>query len=120
MGGTGVGVLAFSHHKRYIKYNHHQCWVHCAGWIDGSTGTQVMEQEVTQLINVQDFLQKIETIAADKRIDFMDAVLWYCSNTGLEIETAAELIRKNAKFKARIKTEAENSGYLPKTAKLPI
>ena len=79
-----------------------------------------MEEEITQIINVQDFLQKIEAIATEKRIDFMDAVLWYCSNTGLEIETAAELIRKNAKFKARIKADAENNGYFPKTARLPI
>lgn len=79
-----------------------------------------MEEQITQLINVQDFLLKIETIAKEKRLDYMDAVLWYCSNSGLEIETAAELIRKNAKMKARIKNDAENSGYFPKTAKLPI
>lgn len=79
-----------------------------------------MEEQITQLINVQDFLQKIDSIASEKRIDYMDAVLWYCEQTGLEIETAAELIRKNAKFKARIKTDAENNGYFPKTAKLPI
>lgn len=79
-----------------------------------------MEEQITQLINVQDFLQKIDSIAIEKRIDYMDAVLWYCEQTGLEIETAAELIRKNAKFKARIKTDAENNGYFPKTAKLPI
>jgi hypothetical protein len=79
-----------------------------------------MEEQINQLINVQDFLQKIETIAKEKRLDYMDAVLWYCSNSGLEIETAAELIRKNAKIKARIKQDAENNGYFPKTAKLPI
>lgn len=79
-----------------------------------------MEEQITQLINVQDFLQKIDSIALEKRIDYMDAVIWYCEQTGLEIETAAELIRKNAKFKARIKNDAENNGYFPKTAKLPI
>lgn len=79
-----------------------------------------MEEQVNQLINVQDFLQKIEMVAAEKRLGYMDAVLWYCANSGLEIETAAELIRKNAKMKARIKNEAESDGYLPKTAKLPI
>lgn len=80
----------------------------------------MIEDEVNQIINVQDFLQKIEVIATEKRIDFMEAVLWYCNATGLEIETAAELIRKNAKFKARIKADAENNGYFPKTARLPI
>ena len=79
-----------------------------------------MEEQINQLINVQDFLQKIELIAREKKLNHMDAVLWYCANSGLEIETAAELIRKNAKMKARIKNEAEDGGYFPKTAKLPI
>jgi hypothetical protein len=66
------------------------------------------EQEINAIINVQDF---IETI---------DAVLYYCQQTGLEIETAAELIKKNAKLKARVRVDAESAGYLPKSAKLPI
>lgn len=78
------------------------------------------EQLVDSIINVQDFLQKIEQIAEDKRIEILDAVLYYCDQTGLEIETAAELIRKNAKFKARVRSDAENAGYFPKSAKLPI
>lgn len=78
------------------------------------------EQQINSLINVQDFLQKIETIATERRIEYLDAVMYYCEQTGLEIETAAELIKKNAKFKARVRQDAENAGYFPKTAKLPI
>jgi hypothetical protein len=78
------------------------------------------EQQINSLINVQDFLQKIEKIAEEKRIEYLDAVLYYCDQTGLEIETAAELIKKNAKFKARVRQDAESAGYFPKTAKLPI
>jgi hypothetical protein len=78
------------------------------------------EQQVNELINVQDFLQKIESIVIEKRLEYFDAVLYYCEKTGLELETAADLIRKNAKLKARIKQDAENQGYLAKTAKLPI
>lgn len=72
------------------------------------------------MINVNEFLLEVERIAADKSIDYIDAVLHYCGKTGMEIETAAELIKKNAKIKAKVKTDAENIGYLPKTAKLPI
>ena len=78
------------------------------------------EQQINSIINVQDFLQKIEQIADEKRMEVLDAVLYYCEQTGLELETAAELIRKNAKFKARVRQDAENAGYFPKTAKLPI
>jgi len=78
------------------------------------------EELINNIINVQDFLQKIERIAEEKRIEPLEAILYYCETTGLEIETAAELIRKNAKMKARVRQDAENLGYFPKSAKLPI
>ena len=78
------------------------------------------EQQIDALINVQDFIQKIEHIAVTKRLEYLDAVMYYCEQTGLEVETAADLIKKNAKMKARIRLDAENQGHLPKTAKLPI
>lgn len=76
--------------------------------------------EINTIINVQDFLQTIERIAEEKRIEHLDAILYYCQHTGLEIETAAELVRKNAKMKARVRQDAENAGYFPTSAKLPI
>lgn len=79
-----------------------------------------MEDQINSIINVQDFLQKIEEIAETKRMETLDAVLYYCAQTGLEIETAAELIKKNAKMKAKVRVDAESAGYFPKTAKLPI
>jgi hypothetical protein len=78
------------------------------------------EEDINVIINVQDFLQKIEMIAKERRIDYLDAVLYYCEHTGLEIETAAELIRKNPKIKSRVRQDAENNGFFPKSAKLPI
>lgn len=79
-----------------------------------------MEEQINSIINVQDFLEKIEEIAAAKRMETLDAVLYYCAQTGLEIETSAELIKKNAKMKAKVRVDAESAGYFPKTAKLPI
>ena len=78
------------------------------------------EQEINILINAQDFIQTIEKIVEEKKMEYLDAVLYYCQQTGLEIETAAELVKKNAKLKARVKIDAESAGYFPKSAKLPI
>lgn len=80
----------------------------------------MIEDQINEIINVQDFLITIEKIAQEKRMEYLDAVLYYCSQTGLEIETAADLIRRNAKMKARVRLDAESLGYFPKTAKLPI
>ena len=43
------------------------------------------EQQINNLINVQDFLQKIEAIAAERRIEYLDAV----SYTHLTLPTKA-------------------------------
>lgn len=80
----------------------------------------MIEDEINTIINVQDFIETIEEIVEAKRMEYLDAVLYYCQHTGLEIETAAELIKKNAKLKARVRVDAEGAGYFPKTAKLPI
>ena len=80
----------------------------------------IENEEVNELINVQDFLQKIDEIVIEKKIEYLEAVLYYCEKTGLEVETAAQLIRRNAKMKARVRLDAESAGYFPKTAKLPI
>jgi hypothetical protein len=79
-----------------------------------------MSDELNTILNLKDFIEKIETIAIEKRVDYIDAVVLYCEKTGLEVETAAKLIRSNAKMKARIKTDAENLNYFPKSAKLPL
>lgn len=66
------------------------------------------------------FSLAIETIAKKKQISYMDSIIEYCNDTGLEIELAAKLI--SGSLKAKIKMEAEDLHFLPKsnTAKLPF
>jgi hypothetical protein len=54
----------------------------------------------------------------DKRIPYMDAVVWYCERENIEVEVAAKLI--SAVLKSKIEAEAQDLNFLPKTAKLPI
>lgn len=70
--------------------------------------------------SIKDFQREIEHIVRTKRVDYMEAVLLYCSMTGLEIETAGQLIKSSAKMKALIQDEAEQLNYLPKSARLPL
>lgn len=69
---------------------------------------------------VTTFSLAIESLAKEKNISYMDAVILYCSNTGLEVELAAKLV--SGALKAKIKIEAEELHFLPRsnTAKLPL
>ena len=65
-----------------------------------------------------EFYQKIIKLVDDTKLSYMDAILHYCDQNGMEPETAAQLV--NTKLKAQIREEAEVLNFLPKTAKLPI
>lgn len=69
---------------------------------------------------VTTFSLAIESLVKEKQIPYMDAVILYCSDTGLEVELAAKLI--SGALKAKIKIEAEDLHFLPRsnTTKLPI
>lgn len=66
------------------------------------------------------FSISIEMLVEKKNVAYMDAIIMHCEQTGLEVELAAKLI-SNA-LKAKIKNEAEELHFLPKsnTAKLPV
>jgi len=67
-----------------------------------------------------DFMIEIEKLVVEKRVDYIDAVVLFCERTGMEIETAATLIKGSAKMKAKVQNNPEDLNYLPKTRKLPI
>lgn len=75
---------------------------------------------ITNRDDIANFSIEIEKISKEKRISYMDAILWYCEETGFEIEVAAKLI--SISLKTKIKMEAEELHFLPKseTVKLPL
>jgi hypothetical protein len=75
---------------------------------------------VMKLIDSRSFIETIEKSVRDRKLDYMDAVVEFCTKNGIEIETAALIIRANSGIKAKIQDEAEALNYMPKTAKLPI
>jgi hypothetical protein len=71
-------------------------------------------------LSIVEFTKEIEKLVLEKRMEYIDAVMYFCEKNGVDIETAASLIKSNAKLKASIQVEAENLNYLPKTKQLPL
>jgi hypothetical protein len=76
--------------------------------------------EDISFLSIVEFTKEIEKLVVDKKMEYIDAVIYFCERNGVDVETAASLIRSNAKLKASIQVEAENLNYLPKTKRLPI
>jgi len=68
----------------------------------------------------KEFAKEIEDLVWKHDIDYIDAVVFYCEQNNLEIETAASLIKMNDHVKTMVQTEAEALHYLPKVSRLPI
>ena len=71
------------------------------------------------MLNTKKFSLIIEEIVLDKKLSYMDAIVDYCENNEMEIESAAKLV--NTKIKESIKLEASDLNLLKeKVVKLPI
>lgn len=81
---------------------------------------QIDDTQISSIKSPTQFMQEIEALVAEKNIEYIDAVIYYCNENDIELETAASLIKGSAKMKAKIQVEAENYNYLPKTGKLPL
>lgn len=75
--------------------------------------------ESPNFTSIIEFSKEIELLVFDKKMEYIDAVVYFCEKNSVDIETAAALIKNNAKLKASIQEEAEQLNYLPKTQKLP-
>lgn len=78
------------------------------------------EVKINSMLNSSEFVKEIERIVADAGADYIDAVVDYCTKRGIEVETAAAIIRKSELLKSKIQREAEDLNILPKTARLPV
>lgn len=58
------------------------------------------------------FSQQIETLARNKSIPYMEAIVLHCEMTGMEIDIAAKLITGN--LKSKITQEAQDLHFLEK------
>jgi len=70
------------------------------------------------LSTTKTFSLEIESIAKEKRVSHMEAVLWYCKKEGIEPDTVGSLISKS--LKEKIEANAIELNFLPRQAQLPI
>tara|TARA_B100001939_G_scaffold315587_1_gene300912 strand:- start:401 stop:619 length:219 start_codon:yes stop_codon:yes gene_type:complete len=72
-------------------------------------------------MNSKEFSLIIEKVVKDKRpITYMDAIIWYCEQNNIEIETTSRLISKNLKEKIQLEAMNANMLKVEKGGKLPI
>ena len=71
-------------------------------------------------INNMKFVEDIEELCQSKNLQYIDAVIYWCERNNLEVEYAADIIKKDIVMKSKLQYEAENLNVLKKSARLPI
>ena len=72
-------------------------------------------------MNSKEFSLIIEGVVRDKKpITYMDAILWYCEQNQLEVESVGRLISKALKEKIQVEATKANLIKLPETGELPV
>lgn len=71
-------------------------------------------------LQYEEFLSEIHAIAKKTDSNYIDAIVHYAERHGIEIESLAELVRKNPNLRSRVQDEAEDLYMMERTAKLPV
>lgn len=71
------------------------------------------------ILKTEDFFFRVEELVG-KGLSYIDAIVHCCELFNIEVETAAEFIKSNSKYKSAIQIEGEVLKYLPQTSRLPI
>ena len=72
-------------------------------------------------MNSKEFSLIIEGVVRDKKpITYMDAILWYCEQNQLEVESVGRLISKALKEKIQVEAQQANLLKMEKVGTLPV
>ena len=89
-----------------------------AALIDISETKKVFRKTMPTKDEKNNFCLQIENTVIKLNVTYIEAITYYCDETGLEIELAASLLNDN--LKSKIEAEAQQLRYLPRGSKLPI
>jgi len=65
-----------------------------------------------------EFSLYIEERVVKEKIGYMDAIIQYCEEVDIDVESISKLV--NQSLKDKIQTEAEENNYIKKRGKLPL
>lgn len=75
---------------------------------------------LSSIITSLEFTKEIESLVKTKNMTYIDAVMHFGEQRGLEIETVGQLVRQSAIIKSKLSEEAQELNLIEKEARLPV
>ena len=84
------------------------------------TQTEINEALNKKFISKDKFAEDIEELVLNTKMNYIDAIVEYCSNNDIEVENVSKLLSRP--LKEKLKADATELNYLKKTSrgKLPV
>jgi phosphopantetheine adenylyltransferase len=81
---------------------------------------KIKEEIDSKFLCPQKFAQEIESLVKECKMNYIDAIVTYCEENSIEIDTISKLVSKP--LKEKLKNNATELNFLKKTtrAKLPL
>jgi len=81
---------------------------------------EINEAINNKFVSKEKFAEEIESLVLQTEMNYIDAIVTYCEDKGIEVESVSKLISKP--LKEKLKYEAMELNYLKKTSrgKLPL
>lgn len=78
--------------------------------------------KITSVVNAENFYRDVELFVKKHKMQYIDAVIYYCESNNIEVETVATLVKSNSRFKACIQIEGEDMNMFKtsRRARLPL
>ena len=78
----------------------------------------MLKSETVEFMTKAKFSKLVDSIVKEKRMPYMDAVLYLCEKYTIDPADAKKYV--NTVLKSKIEAEAQSLNYLPKGNELPI
>lgn len=78
------------------------------------------EEHLENVMTSTKFIKEVEDFVLRTKESYLDAIVHLANKNGIEIETAAAIVKSSMVLKSKLQAEAEELNYLPKKAKLPF
>lgn len=78
------------------------------------------EEHLENVMTAAKFIKEVEEFVLRTKESYLDAIVHLANKNGIEIETAASIVKSSMVLKSKLQAEAEELNYLPKKAKLPF
>ena len=69
---------------------------------------------INQGVTLLTFHEDIEKLVKEKKLEYIEAIMHWCTINQYDVESAASLIKKNTSLKSKVRTEAKNLNSIKK------